>query len=69
MCTILSHINVGSTMNLISGTHHLCERREYAFMVLRGVHNKFMIKFFYCGLSHFLYSTLYSINYNLLCIH
>ena len=22
-------------MNLISGTHHLCERREYAFMILR----------------------------------
>ena len=22
-------------MNLISGTHHSCERREYAFMVLR----------------------------------
>ena len=26
---------VGPTMNLISGTHHSCERREYAFMVLR----------------------------------
>jgi len=26
---------VGPTINLISGTHHLCERREYAFMVLR----------------------------------
>jgi len=23
------------TMNLISRTHHLCEKREYAFMVLR----------------------------------
>ena len=22
-------------MNLINGTHHLCERKEYAFMVLR----------------------------------
>ena len=22
-------------MNLISGTHHLCERREYAFIILR----------------------------------
>ena len=26
---------VGPTMNLISGTHHLCERREYTFMVLQ----------------------------------
>ena len=26
---------VGPTMNLISRTHHSCERREYAFMVLR----------------------------------
>ena len=26
---------MGPTMNLISGTHHLCERREYTFMVLR----------------------------------
>ena len=26
---------VGSTMNLISETHHSCERREYTFMVLR----------------------------------
>ena len=26
---------MGSTMNLISETHNLCERREYAFMVLR----------------------------------
>ena len=26
---------VDLTMNLISGTHHSCERREYAFMVLR----------------------------------
>ena len=34
MCTLLFHINVGFTMNLISGTHYLCERREYAFMVL-----------------------------------
>ena len=24
---------VSLTMNLISGTHHLCGRREYAFMV------------------------------------
>ena len=22
-------------MNLISGTHHLCEKREYAFMILQ----------------------------------
>ena len=22
-------------MNLISGTHHLCERREHAFMILQ----------------------------------
>ena len=22
-------------MNLISGTHHSCERKEYAFMILR----------------------------------
>ena len=22
-------------MNLISGTHHSCERREYVFMILR----------------------------------
>ena len=35
MCTLLFHINVGSTMNLISGTHYLYERREYAFMILR----------------------------------
>ena len=26
---------VGLTMNLISKTHHLCERKEYAFMVLQ----------------------------------
>jgi len=26
---------VGPTMNLISGTHHLCERREYTFMILQ----------------------------------
>ena len=26
---------MGPTMNLISETHHSCERREYAFMVLR----------------------------------
>ena len=26
---------MGPIINLISGTHHLCERREYAFMVLR----------------------------------
>ena len=26
---------VGLTINLISETHHSCERREYAFMVLR----------------------------------
>ena len=26
---------VGLTINLISRTHHLCERREYAFMILR----------------------------------
>ena len=26
---------VGPTMNLISRTHHSCERREHAFMVLR----------------------------------
>ena len=26
---------VGPTMNLISGTHHLCEKREYVFMLLR----------------------------------
>ena len=26
---------VGPTINLISGTHHSCERREHAFMVLR----------------------------------
>jgi hypothetical protein len=25
---------VGSTMNLISGTQHFCERREYAFNIL-----------------------------------
>ena len=25
---------VGSTINLISETHHLCERRKHAFMVL-----------------------------------
>ena len=30
-----SHMIVGPTINLISGVHHLCERREYAFMVLR----------------------------------
>ena len=72
MCTLFFHINVGSTMNLISGTHYLCEKRKYAFMILRKytiIFCKLMIKFFYCGLSHFLYSTLYSINYNLFCIH
>ena len=26
---------VGPIMNLISETHHSCERREYAFMILR----------------------------------
>jgi len=26
---------VGPTMNLISETHHLCERRKYASMVFR----------------------------------
>ena len=26
---------VGPTMNLISGTHHSCERREYTFIILR----------------------------------
>ena len=26
---------IGSTMNLISETHYLCERREYAFMVFQ----------------------------------
>ena len=26
---------VSPTMNLISGTHHLCEKREYAFMILQ----------------------------------
>ena len=26
---------MGPTMNLISGTHHLCERNKYAFMVLQ----------------------------------
>ena len=26
---------VGPIMNLISGTHHQCERKEYAFMILR----------------------------------
>ena len=26
---------VGSAINLINGTHHSCERREYIFMVLR----------------------------------
>ena len=26
---------MGSTMNLISGTHNLCEKMEYAFIVLR----------------------------------
>ena len=26
---------MGPTMNLISGTHHSCERKEHAFMVLR----------------------------------
>ena len=26
---------MGPTMNLISGTHHSCERREYAFIVFR----------------------------------
>ena len=25
---------VGPTMNLISGTHHSCERRKYTFMIL-----------------------------------
>jgi hypothetical protein len=25
---------VGLTMNLISGTHHFCERREYSFNIL-----------------------------------
>ena len=28
-------MNGGFTINLISGTHHLCERREYVFMVLQ----------------------------------
>ena len=26
---------VGPTINLISKTHHSCERRKYAFMILR----------------------------------
>ena len=26
---------VGPTINLISETHHLCERSEYAFMILQ----------------------------------
>ena len=26
---------VGPTMNLISETHYLCEKREYAFMILQ----------------------------------
>ena len=26
---------MGPTVNLISGTYHACERREYTFMVLR----------------------------------
>ena len=26
---------VGPTMNLINETYHSCERREYAFMILR----------------------------------
>ena len=35
MCILSSPWTVDSTMNLISGTHHSCERREHAFMVLR----------------------------------
>ena len=40
-------------MNLISGTHHLCEKKEYAFMVLQeytiislriGVWNIFQVR-------------------------
>ena len=30
-----SHMNDGLHHELISGTHHSCERREYVFMVLR----------------------------------
>ena len=34
MHTFSSHINGGSTMSLISGAYHSCERRKYAFMIL-----------------------------------
>ena len=30
-----SHINGGLIMNLINETHHSCEKKEYAFIVLR----------------------------------
>ena len=35
MRTPSSHMNGGSHLNLISGTYHLCEGKEYAFIVLQ----------------------------------
>ena len=35
MRTSPSHMNGSPTINLISGTHHLCEKREYVFIVLQ----------------------------------
>jgi hypothetical protein len=35
MCTPSSHRIGGPIMNLISRTHHSCERQEYVFIVLQ----------------------------------
>ena len=42
---------MGLTMNLISGTHHLCERRKYVFMVLRKYTIIFHINLYKCGVT------------------
>ena len=37
MRTLFSHIKMNPTMNLISMTHHLCEKKKYIFIYFKSI--------------------------------